>query len=116
MSSRTIFAWPWAAMRFHIIPLPIRYICWLLACAIRSILYIPFRQYVLLTCRWEASRRNQPQDIYKRSGGKEARFSILDALYRFHGGRKRVLAHRLDAGKERKHDMPSYLAEYIPVQ
>ena len=107
----SFWAYPFRLMQFGLVPYPLRYIAYRIAELIRSCLYPLHRFFILLTCRLEALRRGRPKDTFQKNHGRNARFSVSEALHRLHGGRDR----KRDPPLPTKEDMKRfYIPEHLP--
>lgn len=76
-----------AFIKYHVIPLPIRYLFYAAACTVRRPLYRVHKATVLQLSRVDAVLGRVSKDRFRSSGGAECRFSRRIALQRFHGTR-----------------------------
>ena len=83
----TCMTWIPGFLKFHVIPLPLKFLFLVMWGPIRSLLFQLHKRLVLLLCQLDAVLSRKPKDVYVTSNGTEARFSRSLALSRLHCNR-----------------------------
>lgn len=74
-------------LKFHVIPLPLKFLFLVVWRPVRRLLFEVHKQLVLLLCRLDATLSRKPKDVFSTTNGTQARFSRGLALKRLHCNR-----------------------------
>jgi hypothetical protein len=81
------FTWIPGFLKFHVIPLPLKFLFLVLWSPVRRLLFEMHKKVVLVLCQLDAVLSRKPRDVFATTRGAEARFSRSLALSRLHCNR-----------------------------
>jgi len=71
--------------KYHVVPIPIKFVFFLLSSALRSVLQALLKRYVLLSAQLDVRfDKSRQRTRFRESGGQECSFSRALALQRLH--------------------------------
>lgn len=85
MNVFTYLFFPLQWLHYEVSPLPIRFLLSKLNRAVLKPLHRLHGRYVILRCRLAALFSRKPRDVYRKTRGRQSRFSIGRALVWYHG-------------------------------
>lgn len=80
-------AWIPGFLKFYVVPYPLKFLFLVFWAPIRDILFAVHKRVVVQCSRFDAMLAGKPKDIWKTSGGAEARFDRRVFFQRLHGDR-----------------------------